>query len=152
MITGSVGGLKDKWKNKLALHLQYSLMNAVNVEERLEQQSSCYSTFVPRTTSNRDAPELDKGILPMPKGKESIIEGVEGNPTKQVVVDPALANIKCYRCQEYGHKSNTCPKQREIHICEGSTNARDDYVSDSDSVADNEVYPDEGQHLSCLVH
>lgn len=35
-VTRFVGGLKDKWKNKLALQPQYSLMNAINVAEQLE--------------------------------------------------------------------------------------------------------------------
>lgn len=54
LVTRFVGGLKDKLKNKLAMHPQYSLTNAINVAERLERQSSCYSTSATDSTSHRE--------------------------------------------------------------------------------------------------
>lgn len=35
-------------------------------------------------------------------------------------IDPSPQQplIKCYRCQGIGHKSNNCPKQRELRYCD----------------------------------
>lgn len=70
-------------------------MNAINVTEHSEQQLLCYSTFVSGSTLNRDTPKTAKGILPMLKGKEPMIGGAERKSNKQVLADPALANVKC---------------------------------------------------------
>lgn len=56
---------------------------------------------------SREMVGADKGLLPTPKGKESMIEGVVLKPNKPFAPDPAFNNVKCYCYQEYGHKSNT---------------------------------------------
>lgn len=51
LVTRFIGGLKEKLRNKVIVHPQYSLMNAINVAERLERQSNHYSMFVVGSTS-----------------------------------------------------------------------------------------------------
>lgn len=65
--------------------------------------------------------------------------------------NPTLSNIKCYRCNKMGYKSNTYPKQWEIRIYKGR-NFKVESTSESDSETDEESYPDEGCQLSCLIH
>lgn len=72
-----------------------------------------------------------------------MIERGDTKNIKQLTPDPALANIKCYHCQEFGHKLNTYPKRREVCICEGQVEAIEAYVTDFDS----EALPDFSQLL-----
>lgn len=71
------------------------------------------------STLNRETQEAERGILPTPKGKEPMVKGTYLKPIQQTVFDLALGQVKCYRWQEYSDKSNTCPKIREVRICEG---------------------------------
>lgn len=114
LVTRFVGGLKDKLTNKLAMHPQYSLTNAINVAERLERQSTHYSAFATVSTSYIEQVETDTGLLPTPKEKEPMAEGGDSKNFKNTALDPAQVNIKCYHCHELGHKSNVCPDRKEI--------------------------------------
>lgn len=56
-------------------------------------------------------------------------------------------------CNEWGHKSNTCPRRRELNYVDGK---RKDIMkedgSDSDDQFDDGAPPNEGHQLSYLVH
>lgn len=67
-----------------------------------------------------------------------------------MVDNPYNQIIKCYRCHEVGHKSNVCLKRRGVHVCDGE-GLKEAHVEESKDDID-QVYPDDGAHLSCMIH
>lgn len=95
-------------------------METIRVAEQLEKRSEKFTKFNANASTSKPGPFYDKGLLPTPEAKASNTEsGKEAKGIKIGQPDPYLSKVKCYRCNEWGHKSNTCPQRREIRLVEG---------------------------------
>lgn len=70
---------------------------------------------------------------------------------KSANTDVDWSTIKCYVCQEYGHKSNTCPKRGTVKFCEGVRDSDEVFLSGEDLEGEH-YHADEGSSMSCLIH
>lgn len=98
---------------------QYSLMNSINLAERLEQQASRYSSYNSMPSTSKSGADNGKGLLYIPKCKESMYENVAENTIPNILV---LNKIKC--CQFATAKkwdiSPTIIQRGELRLIEGS--------------------------------
>jgi len=89
-------------------------METIRVAEQLEWKSAKFNNFTLGASTSKAGQNSDKGLLPAPKDLELMIEqGADQKMYKVGAYDPSLSNIKCYKCNEMGHNSNTCTKRRE---------------------------------------
>lgn len=84
---------------------QHSLMETIRVAGQLEKWSIFFSKFIYGSSSSKFGQPHEKGLLPTPEDGKLMVDtrskergGRSGN------WDPKFSNIKCYKCNEWGHK------------------------------------------------
>jgi len=114
-----IAGLKSNLQEKVFLQSHMSLMKAISLAEQLERQATKYSSFSVGSSSKHSYAK-DKGYSAVQEGKTATEEAVDlGKGKKPAATDQAWGSIKCYKCQEMGHKANNCPKKGANRLCEG---------------------------------
>lgn len=149
LVARFVQGLKAKFQEKLILQPQYSLMDTIRVVDQLEKRDD---KFTSGPSTSKFQQNSDKGILPSPEERKVNTESTQDVRVHRAA-DQRNSNIKCYRCNEWGHKSNTCPKRAQVYIADDKGKRPMEPVEEeSDDQFDDEAHLDEGNEMSCIVH
>jgi len=120
MITRYVGGLKYLIQDKMPLHTIFDLADAINMAERVEKSATPNSRYASYSTGSTKSESSTLNSLPTKKDYKG--KGLLDTPCEksEVPLDPQgrPSLIRCYKCQEIGHKSNVCPQKKGVHICD----------------------------------
>ncbi|KAG5520295.1 hypothetical protein RHGRI_033010 [Rhododendron griersonianum] len=163
-----IGGLGLPIQDQIAFHTVWNLSEAVNLAYKAESQLSRAPAKTPSTSrsvsdSSRAAPDQGKQFNPPVVQHQQASRPI--NPCDPVQTkQPAISqphhnnnpyerptNDKCYRCNQPGHRSNTCPTRRQANLVNGTEDdpadfgneGSDDYGDQSD---DEVVKVVEGDH------
>lgn len=94
-------------------------METIRVAEQLDKRAEKFTKFTPRASTSRAVQNSEKELLPTTKDREPATDlATDSKGVKTGIFDPSLSLIKCYRCNEMGHKSNNFPKGRELRLVE----------------------------------
>lgn len=108
-----INGVETQLKEKVILESPASMIKAITMPNHLEKQANKYSHYSPWISTSKNINPRDRGLLPIPTDKEGTTEG-KGKGIANTEID--WNTIKCYRCNEFYHKSKTSPKRWELRI------------------------------------
>ncbi|KAK2973809.1 hypothetical protein RJ640_012279 [Escallonia rubra] len=117
-----VNGLRLAIQDQVSLQRPYKVSDAYQLALKVEIQLTCSSSRKLAYERNNNASTSrannttrgGRTIAPMRPQQQANTNGgrvVQGRPNNQVEIAG-----KCFRCFEFGHKSNQCPKRADIRV------------------------------------
>lgn len=105
------------------------------------KSSPSLSTTAPNPTATSNETQVSKD-----KGKSDVLPTSQPNPYTKPFP------LKCFKCQQPGHRSNECPLRRQVGLL-GGNDHNDDYYSEcGDEFAEAElVLGDDGDSVVCIL-
>ncbi|XP_038989925.1 uncharacterized protein LOC120113183 [Phoenix dactylifera] len=165
-----IGGLKPAIRDQVDLYPVWSLTEATSLALKLEAQATRKAhQFQPmnRASSSRSTiakPKTVEGAATSSQPPPISTSRGAGNFSRQQAAPKGNGNpyerpmpIKCYRCQEVGHRSNECPRRRPVHVVEAEDeeempHEEEDHEEGQTDDEDVEVtVPDQGVPASFVV-
>ncbi|KAG5531974.1 hypothetical protein RHGRI_026552 [Rhododendron griersonianum] len=171
-----IGGLGLPIQDQIAFHTVWSLSEAVNLAYKAESQLSRAPAKTPSTSrsvsdSNRVAPDrgrqFNPQVVPHQQASQRINQR-DPSQTKQPAISQPHRNNnpyqrptidKCYRCNQPGHRSNTCPNRRQANLVNATEDdpadfgneGSDDYGDQNDNEEVEVIEGDHGDRVVCVV-
>ncbi|XP_039160932.1 uncharacterized protein LOC120289682 [Eucalyptus grandis] len=160
-----INGLRLNIQDRVSLHHLFSVEDAQEMARKVEMQLERTSPI--NRANNYSAREsYGKGRqLDVSESSNQQTNTMNRTPGSSIGVrkEPVIANncnanqnaqnpyakpppIKCYKCNELGHRSSDCPRRKMANVVE-----HDDDIYEDDWIEEEEVEDEEGEHVNCVV-